>query len=211
MFTEDMAPKRPPRTGFAKDSVEVEGYVRGFARRRPDVSVTILRVANVVGPTAVTPMTQYFRLPVIPTVLGFDPRMQLLHEDDLVAVLRLAAMDGAEGTFNVAGDGVLVLSQAMRRLGRPSLPVPGFAASSAGSLVRRTGLADFSPEQVAFLTHGRGVDTTRMRDLLGFTPAHTTESALADLRRAIGPGPITEERVARLEERVGAAIGTHRG
>ena len=35
MFTEDTEPQALPRAGFAKDSVEVEGYVRGFARRRP--------------------------------------------------------------------------------------------------------------------------------------------------------------------------------
>ena len=52
MFTEEMGPRRSPRSGFAKDVAEVEGYVRGFARRRPDVRVTMLRLANVVGPTS---------------------------------------------------------------------------------------------------------------------------------------------------------------
>ena len=58
MFTEDMGAKRLPRSGYAKDVLEVEGYVRGFARRRPDVAVTMLRAANMVGPTVVTPLTQ---------------------------------------------------------------------------------------------------------------------------------------------------------
>ena len=83
MFTEDMGPRRNPRSGFSKDAQEIEGYVRGFARRRPDVRVTTLRLANVVGPHVVSPMTSYFRLPVIPTVLGFDARMQFVHESDL--------------------------------------------------------------------------------------------------------------------------------
>ncbi|HEX5771915.1 MAG TPA: NAD-dependent epimerase/dehydratase family protein, partial [Nocardioidaceae bacterium] len=103
MFTEDMAPKRMPRSGFAKDVVEVEGYVRGFARRRPDIEVTMLRAANTVGPTVSSPMTQYFRLPVVPTVLGFDARLQFLHEDDLLGALRHATIDGVHGTFNIAG------------------------------------------------------------------------------------------------------------
>ena len=50
MFTEDLEPNALARSGYAKDSVEVEGYVRGFARRRPDVAVTTLRFANFVGP-----------------------------------------------------------------------------------------------------------------------------------------------------------------
>ena len=49
LFTEDTAPKRLPRSGFAKDCSEVEGYVRGFARRRPDVAITVLRCADVLG------------------------------------------------------------------------------------------------------------------------------------------------------------------
>ena len=80
MFTEDLEPNAMARTGYAKDSVEVEGYVRGFARRRPDVAVTTLRFANFVGPAVQTALTSYFSLPVVPTILGFDPRLQFVHE-----------------------------------------------------------------------------------------------------------------------------------
>jgi UDP-glucose 4-epimerase len=211
MFTEDMAPKRMPRSGFAKDVVEVEGYVRGFARRRPDIEVTMLRSANTVGPTLNSPMAQYFRLPVVPTILGFDARLQFLHENDLLQALRQATTTGVHGTFNVAGDGILMLSQAVRRLGKPSLPLPSFAASQVGSFVRRSHVADFSPEQMAYLTYGRGVDTTRMREVLRFEPEHTTESAFEELRRALGPGPISPDRVAAVEGIVTQSLGVGRG
>ena len=206
MFTEDMGPKRLPKSGFAKDSVEVEGYVRGFARRRPDVTVTMLRNANVIGPSINSPLSQYFKLPVIPTVLGFDPRMQFLHETDLLEVLRLATISGPHGTFNVAGDGVLMLSQAVRRLGRPSVPMPTFAVSSVGSLIRQARLADFSAEQMAFLTYGRGVDTTRMRSVLGFEPDYSTEATFEDFGRSIGPGVMSADRVAGVETMVAGAV-----
>ena len=206
MFTEDMGPKRLPKSGFAKDSVEVEGYVRGFARRRPDVTVTMLRNANVIGPSINSPLSQYFKLPVIPTVLGFDPRMQFLHETDLLEVLRLATISGPHGTFNVAGDGVLMLSQAVRRLGRPSVPMPTFAVSSVGSLIRQARLADFSAEQMAFLTYGRGVDTTRMRSVLGFEPDYSTEATFDDFGRSIGPGVMSADRVAGVETMVAGAV-----
>ena len=80
MFTEDMGAKRLPKSGYAKDVLEVEGYVRGFARRRPDVAVTMLRAADVLGPSVSSPLGEYFRLPVVPTVLGYDARLQFLHE-----------------------------------------------------------------------------------------------------------------------------------
>ncbi|MCD4532596.1 NAD-dependent epimerase/dehydratase family protein [Nocardioides sp. cx-169] len=188
MFTEDMEPRRAPRNGYAKDVAEIEGYVRGLARRRPDLRVTLLRCANVIGPHVSSPLTSYFRLPVLPTVLGYDARMQFLHQDDLLSVLRHCVVRDIDGTFNIAGDGILMLSQAARRLQRPTVPMPGFAVGGVGSFLRSARVADFSPEQLSFLTYGRGVDTTRMREVLGFEPRFTTAETLADFGRGL---PIT--------------------
>ena len=187
MFTEDMEPRRAHESGYSKDAAEVEGYVRGFARRRPDVRVAMLRAANVLGPIVQSPITSYFRLPVIPTVLGYDPRMQFLHAEDLIDALRHTALSDVSGTFNVAGDGVLVLSQAIRRLQRPSVALPAFAVGGLGSVLRSARMADFSPEQLRFLTYGRGVDTTRMRNVLGFTPKYRTDEAFADFGASLTP------------------------
>jgi UDP-glucose 4-epimerase len=195
MFTEEMDPKRTPGSGYARDAFEVEGYVRGFARRRPDVRVTTLRAANIIGPDVQSPITQYFRLPVVPTVIGFDPRLQFLHVDDLMAVLRHTVESDVSGTFNVAGDGVIMLSQALRRLGRSAVPTLPFAVGGIGTMLRRTGVVDFSPEQLAFLTYGRGVDTKRMRGELGFEPTFTTAGAFADFAGSLPPGVHSRERL----------------
>jgi UDP-glucose 4-epimerase len=211
LFTENMTAKRLPGSGYAKDVTEVESYTRGFARRRPDVEVTTLRFANVIGPTITAAMTGYFRLPVIPTVLGFNPRLQFLHETDALDVLEHATLADVPGTYNVAGDGVITLAQAVRRLGRPSLPLPGFALPAFGSALRQTGVADFSPEQVAFLTFGRGVDTTRMRSMLGFEPGFTTEEAFTDFAASLSPGLLAPERVRATESALLAALTTGGG
>ncbi len=186
LFTENMEPRGLPRSGYAKDSVEVEGYVRGLGRRRPDVDVTLLRFANFIGPSIDTPLTRYFSLPVVPTVLGFDPRLQFVHVDDGLEVLRRAVAEDHRGTFNVAGDGVLLLSQAIRRAGRTSFGFPSPAVSLVGSMFRRTGLVDFSPEQLAFLQFGRGVDTTRLRADFGYEPRFDTAGAFEDF--VVGTG-----------------------
>jgi UDP-glucose 4-epimerase len=208
MFSEDMVGKVPPRSGWGKDSVEVEGYVRGFSRRRPDVDVVTLRLANLIGPGIRTPMTDYFGLPVIPTMLGFDPRLQFLHEDDALTAHRLATLEDVSGVINIAGDGVLALSQAAHIAGRPTLPVPAPLGSAVGALYRRTGLADFSPEQIRYLSFGRGLDTTRMRKVLGLEPKYTTREAFTDFVRARRlHGPLSPDVVRGAEEAVLRLMG----
>jgi UDP-glucose 4-epimerase len=191
MFTEEMAPRAIHQTGLSKDAVEVEGYVRGFARRRPDVCVSTLRMANWIGPQTDSPITRYFAMPVIPTVFGFDARLQFLHESDGVAAIHRATVNDLPGTFNLAGDGILSLSQAIRRLGRPVLRLPSFTAASSAAVVRRLRLTDFSPDQITFLTYGRAVDTSRMRAEFGFEPEYTTAAAFDDFRSTLGAGAVT--------------------
>jgi UDP-glucose 4-epimerase len=201
MFTEDNGAKVLPKSGWAKDCVEVEGYVRGFSRRRPDVEVATLRLANFIGPGVRTALTDYFSLPLIPTVLGFDARLQFVHEDDGLEALRLATVAPVTGTINVAGDGILLLSQATRLVGRPSVAVPERLSGIVGQAVRRAGLADFSAEQVRFLRFGRVMDTTRMRTVLGFEPRYTTREAFVDFVRGRRlHGPLSADVVGRAEQ-----------
>jgi UDP-glucose 4-epimerase len=183
MFTEETEAKGPPLGGYAKDAVEVEGYVRGFARRRPDVTVTMLRFANFLSPFIDTPLTKYFSLPAVPTVLGFDPRLQFLHVQDGLDVLQQASLEDHHGTYNVAAPGVLLLSQAIRRAGRVALPVPQIAASTLGSILRSAGAADFSPEQLQFLSYGRVVDTGKIERTFGWRPHYSTVEAFDDFVR----------------------------
>jgi UDP-glucose 4-epimerase len=203
MFTEDLAAKSIPSGGYAKDAVEIEGYVRGFTRRRPDVTVTQLRFTNFIGPRIQTVMTRYFSLPVVPTVLGYDARVQLLHEEDALAVLQRAVEHELPGVFNVGADGVLLLSQAIRRAGRMPLPVPDLAVGTVSRLFRGAGLVDFSPEQMRFLNFGRVVDTTRLRTEFGFTPRWTTTQAFDDFVNGRGLRPLIDpQRVAAAERGV---------
>ncbi|MEJ7770334.1 MAG: SDR family oxidoreductase [Geodermatophilaceae bacterium] len=180
VFTEDTDAREVPSSGYAKDSVEIEGYVRGFARRRPDVGLAVLRFTNFIGQHIDSMLTRYFTLPLVPTVLGFDARVQMLHESDALEVLRLATVGDYRGTVNVGGDGVILVSQAIRRAGRIAVPVPSPAVGPLGALLRRTGVADFSPEQLRFLNFGRVVDTTRLVQEFGYQPRYSTAEAFAD-------------------------------
>lgn len=203
LFTEDSEPNVLARSGYAKDSVEVEGCVRGFARRRPDVVVTTLRFANFMGPQVKTTLTSYFSLPAVPTILGFDPRLQFVHEHDGLHVMWQATVNDRPGTFNVAGSGVMLLSQAIRRAGRPNVPVPHPVAPLIGLAMRRARLADFSPEQVRFLSYGRVVDTTVLRDVFGYRPRYSTRDAFDEFVKGHAlRGPLSPDKVEAFENTV---------
>jgi UDP-glucose 4-epimerase len=198
IFTETTPPTLLPRGGFAKDVIEIEGYVRGFTRRRPDVTTTVLRLAPFVGSDADTTLTRYFALPVVPTVLGRDPRLQFIHTDDALELLVRSVVENHRGTYNVAGDGVLVLSQAIRRAGRAAVPVvePGMSVlrslAAAGlavarssrshlleSAIKASGVGELTHDQIDLFVHGRVVDTRALVEEFGFRP-RSTQEAFAD-------------------------------
>ena len=202
LFTEDVEPRSLPKSGYAKDAVEVEGYVRGFGRRRPDVTLSLLRFTNFIGPSIETPLTRYFSLPVVPTVLGFDPRIQLCHEDDGIEVLARACREDHPGIVNVGGRGIVLLSQALRRLGKPSVPVPSPAVSLVARAFRSTGIVDFSPEQMRYLEHGRVADVRRLEDTFGWAPRPTAQAFEDFVEAVAGPRRIRTETAVAAEQQL---------
>jgi UDP-glucose 4-epimerase len=183
LFTEEMTARSEPRHGYTKDAVEIEQYARSFARRRPDVALTLLRFANYLGPSIDTPFARYFSFPVVPTPMGYDPRLQFLHEDDAVEVMVRAVRRDQPGVYNVAADGIVLLSQALRLLGRASVPVVLPLVAPLASMMRRLGLVDFPTDQLRFLLYGRVADNARLRERFGYTPRYTTREALLDFAR----------------------------
>ncbi|GIH08722.1 hypothetical protein Rhe02_67890 [Rhizocola hellebori] len=168
VFTEDTEARDVPRGGYGRDILDIEGYVRGFRRRRPEVTATVLRFAPFVGPTAETMLLRYFAQSVVPTVLGRDPRLQFVHVDDALEILRRSVVEDHPGTFNVAGPGIITLSQALRRSGRVNLPVVEPLLQAA------TRLGGVSLDQVDLFVHGRVVDTAKLCKEFGFTPRSTS-------------------------------------
>lgn len=197
MFTEDSTSRRPFRSGFAKDSLDIEAYARGLGRRRPDIAVTILRLGNMIGPAMDTTLSRYLAGPLVPTMFGRDARLQLLHEQDALGALERAAMAGKAGTFNIAADGIIMLSQAIRRAGRIPLPVPGFGVWALDSLRRANRYNEISRDQFDYLSYGRVMDTSRMRSELGFQPKWSTAEAFDDYIRGRHLTPIIDPHRVR--------------
>jgi UDP-glucose 4-epimerase len=176
-FEERMRRPHPPRSPIERDLVEAEEAVAEFADNNPRTAVTVLRCANVLGPDVETAFTRMFSLPFVPMVLGFDPRLQFVHEDDVVHALAHAALADLPGTFNVAADGVLALSEVIDLLGKRALPVlPPVGYGLLTAPLRRLGLR-IPDELVNLLRFGRGVDN-RLYKATGFRYGYTSREAV---------------------------------
>lgn len=195
-FAEDTPPGRPPRGGPGRNATEFESLVSGLARRRPDLTVTVLRMAALMGGGVDSSLTRWLTLPVVPRPLGFNARLQFLHPADAVDALLLAVNQELPGTFNVAADDAVTLTQVVRILGRPTVGVwhetPGLLA-----LGRRAHVVPFTAEEVRGVTWGRLLDTQRIT-AAGFAPHYTSRRAVEEFAALGQPGLLSAERVDRV-------------
>lgn len=209
-LTESHSLRGSRRYGYVRDMVEIEAFCRGFCRQVPDTVVTILRFASIIGPTADTPMTRFLREPGAPSLLGFDPMMQLIHEDDVVEALLHAVRHDVPGVFNVAARDLLPLGKIRGMAGKAPLivfhPLAYWGMNLLGN--RRSQLGRFLPMDPDYLRYPWVADLTRMGNDLGFEPRHTAEEALHEfaerqqLRRHLSESAM----VARSEDRLRQVI-----
>lgn len=175
---------RPPADPFFTDKVEAENEVNRFAKQSAGSVVTILRTAPIVGPTVRNFLTRYLARRLVPTMMGYDPLWQFLHEADAIAAFKLAIFRDLPGTFNIVGDGVLPLSTVIKLAGRLALPI---AHPIARPLVGALWVAQVAEAPPAFLDYLRYVcvaDGEKAAEVMGFTPAYTTREALLDFTSA---------------------------
>lgn len=183
-FREDTPRTRPANTAVERSLLEVAAAMRDFADDNPDVVVTKLRFSNVLGPNAETAFGRLLRLPVVPKIAGFDPRLQFVHEDDVADALAYATINDVPGVFNVAGEGVLPWSEVARICGKRMMPLPPVGSWMAAAPLRLLRITDLPPELLALLRYGRGVDTSRWRQA-GYRFHHTTAGTVNAFAEAL--------------------------
>jgi UDP-glucose 4-epimerase len=169
------------REPYFRDKLQAERDVLEFGLPGRGRVVTILRTAPIIGPHIDNFVARYLGQPAVPTILGFDPLMQFLHEADAVAALKRAISADAHGVFNIAGDGVLPLSKAVHLVGRRRLPLTrSLAHLTIGALwvARRS---PFPPAFLDYVQYACVADTDAARRLLGFVPMYSAREALAEL------------------------------
>lgn len=172
-----------PHSRFVSDKVQVESQVRSFRERHPDTRVLVLRFAPVLGPSVNNPATRMLKRPVVPTLLGFDPLWQAIHEEDAARALHTALTADAAGDFNIVGQGVLPLSGLIRQAGGRALPLPGPLFRAALHTLATVGAAALPIALLDYIHYSWVADGERAENSLGFIPIHHARDAAAALRR----------------------------
>ncbi|MEI2640399.1 MAG: NAD-dependent epimerase/dehydratase family protein [Microthrixaceae bacterium] len=190
-FTEDSERSRRATQPIERSLEAVEGYVRDFAEDNPHVNVALMRFSNVVGAEIETPLTRLLQAPLVPSLAGFDPRFQFVHERDVVRALLFAFDHHIAGIYNVAGDEQIPWSEVARLCGRRTLPFPPYGTSLIAGPLRRLGLLNLPDEYEMLLKYGRGVDNSKFKRA-GFEYLYSSAEAVEEfieslrLRRTIG-------------------------
>jgi len=169
-----------------RDLVEVDMYAQQYMWRHPEVETAILRPVHVVGPTVRNAPASYLRLPRPWTLAGFDPMVQLIHQEDVARAVALALKSGVRGVYNVVGPGELPLSAALRELGRTPVPVPHLIARPLLDKLFQYRLAGFPSAELDHLQFLCTVDGSRAERELGFRPAYTLRQTI---RSVMGEEP----------------------
>lgn len=168
--------------GYIRYRVEIESFASGFAKQFPDITVTSLRVANVVGPTHNGPFCRLLRSRVVPRLMGFNPIMQMIHEDDVVEAMAHALMHDRPGAYNIGAADLMPLVKILRLAHCVDVPVlHPFAYWSMG-ILNGTPLktAQYFPLDVDYLRYRWVGDLTKMNQSFGWVPQHSAAEALAE-------------------------------
>jgi UDP-glucose 4-epimerase len=195
------------RYAYNRHLVEIEGFLATFSQQHPEVGLAVLRFANIVGPTADTPMSRAVRSHWAVRPMGFDPLMQVIHEDDVVEALAFAVFNGVQGVFNVAAEGLLPLNRIMAMT--RTLPVPILQRLAEWGVRRKEELRDHLPIELDYLRYRWVADLTKMREEMGFSPRLAADEAVramvgpaeGDGAAPDGPGLSEEQLQAAIEAR----------
>ena len=191
------------RSRFVKDKAEVERQVRRFAAEHEETIVTTLRTAATLGPHIRNFATRFFARPVAPTMMGYDPLMQLVHERDVIDAFTLTVDNDFAGEFNVVGEGVLPYSTILAMMGKVPLPMPHFVARPLSRALWATQIFDSPPNFLDFLRFLCVADGAKARRVMGFAPLYDIKATIHDF---LGVEPGMQTSGARLEQPVTGGV-----
>jgi len=206
-MSEDHSPRPQFDYEFQLDKVEVERQLLRFWKDNSDTLVTVLRHCSIIGPTVDNCWTHYFSMPVCPTVLGYNPLIQFISEEDAIEAFKVAVDEDFPGVFNIVGKRAIPLSMILKLANKRRAPMPSFMAANAFRVLWIANMGPFPPEHINFLMYHCLADGSRAKEIMGFEAKKTAWEALEEflevkrlyrIGRPTGEGGTSEELVEEL-------------
>jgi UDP-glucose 4-epimerase len=168
--------------GYNRHRLEIEAFCNGFQRQVPEMALTILRFPSIIGPHADTPMTRFLKQPTAPVLMGFDPRMQIIHERDAVGALVHATLHDKPGVYNIAAEEVLTLHRITGQAAKISIPVFHLFAYWGKGALNTVGVSGgtYFPIDLDYLRYPWVGDLEKMNAEFGMKPIYTAEETLRE-------------------------------
>jgi UDP-glucose 4-epimerase len=173
-----------PEAHFIRDKVEAEKQVIAFKKECPDIVVTTLRFCLILGHRSENYFTALFRRPFVPTLLGYDPLMQFIHENDAADALEKTTLQDFRGTFNIVSRGVVPLSYALREAGKLSIPVAPFVAYRLVQVLWNLQLMAVPGRLLDYFRFLWVADGVKAKNILGFNPRLSSKEAFLDFAKS---------------------------
>ncbi len=168
-----------------RDLIELDMTVQSFFWKNRQMDTVLLRPVSVVGPDLNNTPSRYLRMKRAPTVMGFDPMVQIIHQDDMLTAMELALKPGISGIFNIAGPSAAPLSVLIREAGGTTIPIPNPLSKIVLKKAHQWGFSDFPAPELDYSRFICTVDDRRAREVLGFTPQYSVKQTLRDLNRSL--------------------------
>ncbi|HXJ48979.1 MAG TPA: NAD-dependent epimerase/dehydratase family protein [Candidatus Acidoferrum sp.] len=224
-FSEEMTNSERPAPAVTRDLLDMEQLITEFAVRNQSCSVSVMRLGFRVSED--TTLARYLSLPIVPTFAGFDPRLQLLHEEDAAEAIVRAVLGHHPGVFNVAARGVVLLSQAIAIMGgRPAPVLPPYGRWIGRMALRAVARVDVQAHLADVIAFGSVMDCSRLAAEFGWQPVHSSRAVMDGLAHGKAlevieaPSPPQEyelqvylqrrRRANRNGQRATPALGPHR-
>ncbi len=173
-----------------RDLISVDMIAQSFFWKAPEIETVVLRPVNILGGVA-NGISKYLRVPVVPVLFGFDPMMQVLHEEDVISAVVAAARPGVRGIYNVVGPEALPLRRLVGQTGKTALEIPHLVAPAVVKRLFAMRLIDMPAAELDYLRFAVTLDGSRARQVIGFQHRYSVaESVQAALRTSIFDGGV---------------------
>lgn len=167
-----------------RDLVALDMMMQSFFWKQPETETIILRPCHILGPELHNAPSRYLKLDMIPTILGFDPMIQLLHANDLIDAIILSLKSKVRGIFNLAGNDVAPLSRIIKILDRPTIPLPQTMLKICAASTIFSRHSSFPTGEIDHLKYSCIIDDQRAREELKFRPKKKISQIIEEMRKA---------------------------